>query len=169
MKFCPECGTKAEGMKFCPECGYKTGVASAEVAAAVNETKPTTSVELNILEFQTYMFGMENKKGTLGKFEISIPQYKYTLTSERLLLDKVGVMGKKREEIELYKINDITVKQGLKDKLAGVGDIEIVSSDASTPTLTLKRIKDPNNVKETIRRAVMDRKNTMNIGYRQDI
>lgn len=23
MKFCPECGTKVEGMKFCPECGYK--------------------------------------------------------------------------------------------------------------------------------------------------
>ena len=23
MNFCPECGTKVEGMKFCPECGYK--------------------------------------------------------------------------------------------------------------------------------------------------
>ena len=23
MKFCPECGTKVEGMKFCPECGYR--------------------------------------------------------------------------------------------------------------------------------------------------
>lgn len=168
MKFCPECGTKAEGMKFCPECGYKLGGATEE-AAAVSETKPAKNEERTILEFQTYMFGMENKKGTLGKFEISIPQYKYTLTSERLLLDKVGVMGKKREEIELYKINDITVKQGLKDKLAGVGDIEIISSDASTPTLTLKRIKDPNDVKETLRRTVMDRKNNMNIGYRQDI
>ena len=34
MKFCPECGTKAEGFKFCPECGYKlTGGETAAVSA----------------------------------------------------------------------------------------------------------------------------------------
>ena len=34
MKFCPECGTKAEGCKFCPECGYRlTGGETATVSA----------------------------------------------------------------------------------------------------------------------------------------
>ncbi len=34
MKFCPECGTKAEGFKFCPECGYKlTGGAESTASA----------------------------------------------------------------------------------------------------------------------------------------
>jgi len=32
MKFCPECGTRAEGFKFCPECGYK--LTGGETAAA---------------------------------------------------------------------------------------------------------------------------------------
>lgn len=170
MKFCPECGTKAEGMKFCPECGHELGGAAEEVAATVfTESKPAQTEESTILEFQTHMFGMENKKSSIGKFELSVPQYKYTLTSERLLLDKVGMMTKKREEIELYKVKDITVNQGLKDKLAGVGDLEIISSDVTTPALTLKRIKNPNEVKEAIRRAVMDLKNNMNFNYRQDV
>ena len=34
MKFCPECGMRAEGFKFCPECGYKlTGGETAAVGA----------------------------------------------------------------------------------------------------------------------------------------
>ncbi|WOD61751.1 PH domain-containing protein [Niallia taxi] len=168
MKFCPECGTKAEGMKFCPECGYKLG----EVAAAIETT--TAPVELNkeetlLLTFQTHMFGMENKKGMLGKFEISIPQYNYELTTERLLINKVGVISTKKDEIELYKIKDVTVKQGMKEKLGGFGDIEIQSSDTSHPTYTIKRIKDPNNVKETIRCAVREIKNKMNISYKEEI
>jgi len=36
MKFCPECGTKAEGFKFCPECGYRLpGGEGAQQAAAI--------------------------------------------------------------------------------------------------------------------------------------
>jgi len=168
MKFCPECGTKAEGMKFCPECGYKLG----EVAAAAPTPKPEVeqpNAERTLLTFQTYMFGMENKKGMLGGFQVSVPQHNYELTTERLLINKVGVMSTKRDEIELYKIKDVSVKQGMKEKLGGFGDIEIHSSDESHPTYTIKRIKDPNQVKEAIRRAVLDNKNNMNISYRQNI
>ncbi|TKC15917.1 PH domain-containing protein [Robertmurraya kyonggiensis] len=169
MKFCPECGTKAEGMKFCPECGYKLGEVAAAATVPVETVQPTQNEEQTIAEYQTYMFGMENKKSSIGKFELSVPQFKYILTSQRLLIEKVGVMSKKRDEIELYKVNDIVVSQGLKDKIAGVGDIEVLSSDSSLPTLTLKRIKNPYDVKEAIRKAVMSRKDSMNISYRQEI
>lgn len=171
MKFCPECGTKAAGMKFCPECGYKLGevAAAAEVPPTPQQETKQTNEEKTLLTFQTYMFGMENKKGTLGKFEVSLPQYNYELTTERLFIEKVGVISTKRDDIELYKIKDVTIKQGLKEKLGGFGDIEIHSSDESHPTYTIKRIKDPNQVKEAIRRAVLDNKNNMNISYRQNI
>jgi len=166
MKFCPECGTKAEGMKFCPECGYKIGEIAASIEIPVTPVKQT---EQTILTFQTYMFGMENKKRMLGKIEVSVPQFSYELTTERLLINKVGVMSTKKDEIELYKIKDVAVKQGIKEKLGGFGDIEIQSSDSSHPTITIKRIKDPNNIKEAIRRAVIDIKSNMNINYKEDI
>jgi uncharacterized Zn finger protein (UPF0148 family) len=172
MKFCPECGTKAEGMKFCPECGYKiVAAAAAPVAPTAQTQQPIAEQtgESTLLKFQTYMFGMENKKGMLGKFEVSLPQFNYELTTERLFIEKVGMISTKRDEIELYKIKDVTIKQGLKEKLGGFGDIEIQSSDKTHPTLTLKRIKDPNEIKEAIRRAVLDNKNNMNISYRQNI
>lgn len=168
MKFCPECGTKAEGMKFCPECGYKLG----EVAAAAPTPKPEVAqpnAERTLLTFQTYMFGMENKKGMLGKFEVSLPQYNYELTTERLFIEKVGVISTKRDEIELYKIKDISIKQGLKEKLGGFGDIEIISKDESLPKATLKRIKDPIEVQNAIRNAIRNTKKNMNISYRQEI
>lgn len=172
MKFCPECGTKVEGMKFCPECGFKIGAAevAAEVTAeSTQSSKAPSNEEQTILEFQTYMFGMENKKSAFGKFELSIPQFRYILTSQRLIIEKVGVMTKQRDEIELFRVSDIIVNQGLKEKLAGIGDIEILSTDKSTPILSIKRIKNPYDVKERIRQAVMALKNNMNINYRQEI
>ena len=164
MKFCPECGTKVEGMKFCPECGYKLDSAAI---ATPQETPHTsnTNEERTLLEFSTYMFGLEGQK----KGFVNIPTYNYTLTTERLLIEKQGVISKKRDEIELYKVKDIAVKQTLKDKMMKVGDIEIISSDETTPTITLKRIKDPYDVKEHIRRAVINAKKEIGVTYRHNI
>lgn len=165
MKFCPECGTKIEGMKFCPECGFKNGSEAPDTPQTTNKAQ---SAEQVLLEFSTYLYGMEGKKkNVVGNIDISVPQFKYTLTSERLLIEKRGLVSAKKEEIELYKINDIEVRQGVAEKLQKIGDIEIVSSDPSTPSITLKKIRDPFDVKETIRVAVQNRKQAIGMNYHQ--
>ncbi len=165
MKFCPECGTKIEGMKYCPECGYKV-----ELDSQIDSSSRTVSEEKTLLEFSTYMFGIEGKsKNVIGDINLSIPSVNYKLTTERLFITKQGVIGSKGEEIELYKIKDICIKQKLKDKMLGIGDIEIISADEKTPIITLQRIKDPINIKETIRKAVKDSKQNMNFDYHQSI
>ncbi|MDE6111039.1 MAG: PH domain-containing protein, partial [Eubacterium sp.] len=70
---------------------------------------------------------------------------------------------------ELYKIKDVAVKQGIKDKVLGIGTIEIMSVDETTPMIILKQIKNPEYVKETIRNAVRNSKANLNIQYRQEI
>lgn len=56
MKFCPECGTKVEGMKFCPECGYKieisapTDIVCPEFPEDMSLGKETASVIGNFKE-----------------------------------------------------------------------------------------------------------------------
>lgn len=169
MKFCPECGTKIEGMKFCPECGYQVG--EAEAARPTKNDSPSGPIgEIVIMEFSTFMYGLEGKKKNIvGNIDISLPQYNYTLTSERLLIEKHGVVSAKREEVELYKIKDVSVHQSMKDKMLKVGDVIIESADESTPKFVLKNIKDPNEVKEAIRHNVQKRKHEIGMRYRQDI
>lgn len=167
MKFCPECGCKIEGMKFCPECGHKN---SGEEHLSTSSQETDQKQEAVIIKFSTYLYGMEGKKkNVIGGIDISIPQYTYILTNERLLIEKRGVVSSKKEEIELYKINDIEVRQGVAEKLQKIGDIEIVSSDESTPTLVLRKIKDPFDIKEVIRRAVQDRKRIVGMSYHQSV
>lgn len=169
MKFCPECGTKVEGMKFCPECGYKVAVAeSSQIQPQKQETNVTEQEEKVILEFSTFMFGIDEKMKEKGIDKIPNKE-NYTLTTERLLIEKQGVIGSKREEIELYTVKDINVKQSMKDKIMKVGDIEIISADESTPNILLKRIKEPYEVKEQIRRAVINAKKNMGVQFRTNI
>ncbi|CZQ83573.1 Hypothetical protein Tpal_462 [Trichococcus palustris] len=168
MKFCPECGNNIEGAKFCPECGYKVGGSTTSAAATVEPVKEHGEKEL--LTFSTYMFGMENQKANIGgKFDISMPKENYTITSERLIIEKQGVVSKKREEIELFTIKDINVKQGLKEKVLKIGDVEIISKDSSTPVLVLRRVQDPAHVREVLRAAVRDLKKSMNVSYREEL
>ncbi|OLS39122.1 PH domain-containing protein [Bacillus sp. MRMR6] len=121
--------------------------------------------EKTLLEFETYLFGLKgNKEGFL-----KIPTERYELTNERLKIAKQGLMTATKNDIELYRIKDITVMQKLKDKIIDVGDIEIISTDASSPKLVLKRIKNPNDVREKIRSAARDAREAAGVSYRVDL
>lgn len=152
-------------MKFCSNCGK--AIASIQTKQNDNVTTDTTNPESEktLLEFSTYMFGLEGK----SKGFVNVPTENYKLTNERLLIVSQGVVTKKRDEIELYKVKDIVVKQGIKDKMLNVGDIQIISTDESTPKLNLRRIKDPINVKETIRNAVKAARKAAGVTIRQEI
>ena len=162
MKFCPECGNNIEGAKFCAECGYKVGGA---VTSAESKTSDLTK-EDTILEFSTFLFGMEDKKASVAKgIDLSLPRENYTLTNQRLLIEKQKLTTS-RDEIELTDITKIDVKQGLKDKVMGVGDIMIETASGAT---VLKRIKSPFDIKDAIRKAVKDCTLRNNIEYRLDL
>ena len=162
MKFCPECGNNVEGMKFCSNCGKP--VSTAEFTPT-QEIQSEQENERILLEFSTYMFGLEGQKAGF----VNVPTYNYTLTTERLLIEKQGVITSKKDELELYKVKDIIVHQKLKDKMMKIGDIEIISADESTPKLMLRRIKEPYEVKEVIRAAVKTARKAAGVSIRQEI
>jgi hypothetical protein len=60
------------------------------------------------------------------------------------------VIRKKEEQIELIRIKDIELIQGLKDRALGVGDINIISTDEGDPRLKLVDVKNPGEVKDLI-------------------
>ena len=78
---------------------------------------------------------------------------RYGLSEDRLFLS-VGFFNIKDDEVLLYRIRDITTKRNLWQRMFGVGTVTVVSSDKTMPTLVLKNIKHPMEVKELLHTQV---------------
>lgn len=63
----------------------------------------------------------------------------YELTTERLKTTE-GVFSKTTESLELYRVKDIEVQQPFISRLLGMENIQITTSDASSPLLFLEAI-----------------------------
>lgn len=82
---------------------------------------------------------------------------KYRLSEDRLFLEK-GLLNVKEEEVLLYRIRDIKLTMNLFQRMVGVGNICIMSSDQSAPHLDIVNVKDPRRVKELIHQSVEEAK-----------
>ena len=77
----------------------------------------------------------------------------YTLTDQRLLV-KSGIIVKRIDTLELYRVMDLQVHGTLLQTAFGRGRITLHSTDASTPTLLINAVPDPADVSHLIRDAV---------------
>lgn len=86
-------------------------------------------------------------------FNFGIPTFtRYQITDRRLIVEK-GVFTKRREEIQLYRIRDISVKRNLLERMLKFGDITILSTDTSSPTYTLRNIRSSISVSDLLGHA----------------
>ena len=74
---------------------------------------------------------------------------RYRLTNHRLLYDK-GILSRTRERLELIDVDDVTVFQGVIERLVGVGRIVIHSSDVTDGELKLIGIENAREVADVI-------------------
>lgn len=79
----------------------------------------------------------------------------YQITSERVRIIR-GLLRKDRDDIELVRIQDLDLEQGVTERVVGVGDIVIHSSDPSTPAAVLNNVAEPQQVHEILRRAMLE-------------
>jgi uncharacterized membrane protein YdbT with pleckstrin-like domain len=61
---------------------------------------------------------------------------RYTLTAARLEVER-GILGKRYESVELWRIREVVLEQTLGERLRGSGRITLVSSDAAHVSLTI--------------------------------
>lgn len=88
-----------------------------------------------------------------------IKNKKYELTQERLIL-RSGVLNKKIEELELFRVRDYSIEKPFIYNIFGLGNIILTSSDKTNPYIKLEALKDIENLKNKIRNAVqITRKN----------
>ena len=82
---------------------------------------------------------------------------RYRLSEDWLFLS-TGFLSIKDEEVLLYRIRDISTRRTLWQRLFGVGTVSVVSSDKTMPTLEMKNIKKPLEVKELLHSQVEEMK-----------
>jgi uncharacterized membrane protein YdbT with pleckstrin-like domain len=76
----------------------------------------------------------------------------YEITTERVKTT-VGLFSKRTDELELYRVRDITLFQPFKYRLFGLGNIVLNTTDATSPVVTVECIPGAGEVRERLRDA----------------
>ena len=195
MITCPDCGTENdETARFCDNCGRRLDDLKVDAAAApagpTGERAPTartttaeqrgaplpagTAVADDGLPVGKDLDGIpggerllwEGRPSRLWSPRMSLMN-RYRLTNQRLIME-YGFIGKTTEEIELYRVMDVGVKQHPLERIVQMGDIYLASGDASTPTKYLHNIPDPNRIKDMIREATRQERDRRRVMIRED-
>ena len=108
----------------------------------------------------------EDRKRYFG-LPLSFTRYKI-VTQEGMyakLINQNGFLSTKIEDINLYRVDDLSVHQSLTNKLFGVGSVTVYVRDATCDKIVLRNIKNPYQVYQLLVKMVAeDRKR---VGVRQ--
>ena len=197
MITCPDCGTENDdSARFCDNCGRRLDDIQAESVSATATAAPTSARELHARRTAAGDEGAPPPSGTaladdglpVGKDLDGIPggerllwegrpsrlwsprmslMNRYRLTTQRLIVE-YGFIGKTTEEIELYRVMDVGVKQHPLERIVKIGDIYIASGDASTPTKYLHNVPDPERIKDLVREATRQERDRRQVMLRED-
>lgn len=91
----------------------------------------------------------------------------YELTTARLRIIR-GLFSNNIEELELVRVRDTTMKQGPGERLLDLGDVTVISADATAPEIMLRNVRNPLEVRETIRSAVLAERERRGLRYREE-
>jgi membrane protein YdbS with pleckstrin-like domain len=84
---------------------------------------------------------------------LSVRASRIVITSQRLRLES-GVLAKRFEEIELYRVKDSSLAQSFGQRLVGIGDVVLETNDATTPHVRLANLRNAFQVRELLRAQV---------------
>lgn len=82
-----------------------------------------------------------------------VKNMKYELTTERLRM-RHGVLNKKLDELELYRVRDYKLDQPFFLRIFSLGNIIMQTSDRSHPTVVIQAIPEAEALREQLRTYV---------------
>lgn len=95
-------------------------------------------------------------------FGLPLSFTRYTLTKDKLIIT-VQFLYLHEEEIRLYRIMDVTLKQSLLQRLFGVGTIHCCSVDVSSPEFDISSVRMPRKVRDILSEAVDTQRKERNV------
>ena len=91
----------------------------------------------------------------------------FELTTQRLRKTS-GILSKKLDELELYRVKDSVLEQPFLLRLFSLGNITVISSDATLPELRMEAVPHAYEAREKLRAAVeaeRDRKRVRDVEF----
>ncbi len=90
---------------------------------------------------------------------LAIWRYYYTklnklLVTNQRIIEERGIFSKITDEIELYRVKDIAFEQPFWLRVFGLSNITLTTADHSSPTFTIKAIRNGKDLKEKLRIAI---------------
>ena len=182
MVYCPDCGAENDAAAtFCDNCGRRLAdVAAAQATMDQAGGTASAAVQQRRLANDGLPIG-EDLDGEPGGERIlwsgrpsrlfspvKSLMNRYKLTNERLMIDH-GFVGRRTEEIDLYRVNDVAVKQNPGERVGGFGDITIETTDATAPVKTLHNVADPDRVKDILREAARAERQRRRVLLRDEV
>jgi uncharacterized membrane protein YdbT with pleckstrin-like domain len=77
----------------------------------------------------------------------------YEITNQRIII-KEGLLYRKSNEVEMYRIRDYNVDQDLLQRIFGVSDVSLRTAERDSDYVRLNSIKNGETVKDMIRKHV---------------
>lgn len=91
----------------------------------------------------------------------------YSLSKDRLFTES-GFLSSTEDQIELYMVRDIQLKRSFWQRMFGLGTIELITGDRTTPNLEIKNIPNSKHVKEMIYQLIIESKNEKRVMYHEN-
>lgn len=182
MLYCPDCGAENDtSARFCDNCGRRfDDVKEAGAAAAPPLRNDQKDAEGRLIADDGLPVG-EDLDGAPGGERViwkgrPSPLWsprqsltsRYKLTNQRLIME-FGFIGRRTEEIDLFRVNDVGVKQNPFERIVGIGDIYIASADTSSPQKFLHNIKESVRVKDLLREVARQERHRRRVLVREDV
>lgn len=180
--FCPDCGARNDATaRFCQSCGRSLQdvqeVAAATNPVTVGDEKDRSGRLLadDGLPIGEDLDGVPGGERVLWKGRPSIlwsPRMaltqRYKLTNQRLIMT-FGFIGRRTEELDLFRVNDVGVKQHPLERITRIGDVYISSADQSSPIRYLHNVKAPDRVKDLLRESSRHERQRRRVLLREDV
>ena len=99
--------------------------------------------------------------GALATY-LKVSTTKYVLTTERLRVT-TGVLSTITQDLELRRVRDSVILRPFWARIAGLGHVQVLSADTSTPRMVLYAVKDPDGVQSKIRSNVQTQWTRFNV------
>jgi hypothetical protein len=181
MAFCPDCGTENDdNARFCKTCGRQlTDVADARavmdppvgVAQTDEQGRMIADDGLPVGEDLDGEPGGERLlwRGRPSKVfsPIRALMNRYKVTNERLMIEH-GFVSRRTEEVDLYRVHDVSVRQNIVERMFGFGDVAVETADATAPDVTLTNVVDPDRVKDLLRQAARSERQRRRVLVREE-
>ena len=88
----------------------------------------------------------------------------YTLTDQRLKFTR-GVFNRTTDDLELYRVRDSHFEQNLAERLLGLGQVVLYTTDETSPEIRMGFLRGAEAVREKIRTLVEARRDAKRVRY----